>query len=249
MSGFANAAPWGSRNSRFPSAQDVEAELDRVKAQRRNVWTGLVVAALVLVAFALSVLISTYLLPVVRVYGSSMTPTLREGDVVVTVRDAHPEPGDLIAFYYGNDVLVKRVIAGPGSWVDILADGTVSVNAVPLQEPYLVQKDAGTSTVALPFQVPEDSYGPGSWVDILADGTVSVNAVPLQEPYLVQKDAGTSTVALPFQVPEDSYFVLGDNRGTSVDSRSAQVGAVESSQIIGRLGLRVWPLDRLGFLG
>ena len=202
MSGFANAAPWGSRNSRFPSAQDVEAELDRVKAQRRNVWTGLVVAALVLVAFALSVLISTYLLPVVRVYGSSMTPTLREGDVVVTVRDAHPEPGDLIAFYYGNDVLVKRVIAGPGSWVDILADGTVSVNAVPLQEPYLVQKDAGTSTVALPFQV-----------------------------------------------PEDSYFVLGDNRGTSVDSRSAQVGAVESSQIIGRLGLRVWPLDRLGFLG
>lgn len=200
-SGFGFGATSGT-GAAFPTVQEVETELKRVKAQRRNVVTACVVTGLVLVAFAFSILVSTYLLPVVRVYGSSMTPTLREGDVVVAIKDAHPEPGDLIAFYQGNDVLVKRVVAGPSSWVDILADGTVSVNAVPLEEPYLVQKDAGTSTVELPFQV-----------------------------------------------PEGSYFVLGDNRSVSVDSRNAQVGAVESSQIIGRLGLRVWPLDRLGLLG
>ncbi len=186
----------------FPSVREVEAELERAKSRERNVATACAITGFVLVVFALSILVSTYLLPVVRVYGSSMIPTLREGDVVVTVRDSQPEPGDLIAFYQGNDVLVKRVVAGPGSWVDILADGTVSVNAVPLQEPYLIQKDAGTPTVEFPFQV-----------------------------------------------PEGSYFVLGDNRSTSVDSRSIQVGAVESSQIIGRIGLRVWPLDRLGLLG
>ena len=186
----------------FPSAGDVRVELERARSRRRGIAAACTVVGLVLAVFAVCVLVFTYVFPVVRVYGSSMTPVLNEGDVVVMVGDSHPDPGDLVAFYHGNDILVKRVIAGPGSWVDILADGTVSVNAVPLQEPYLVQKDAGTPTIDLPFQV-----------------------------------------------PEDSYFVMGDNRGASVDSRNALVGAIESGQIIGTLGLRIWPLDRFGLLG
>lgn len=186
----------------FPTAQEVSLELERVRSRRSFTTTFAMMAGLIVVAFAAAVLVCTYLLPVVRVYGSSMEPALGEGDVVVSVKDSNPAPGDLIAFYCGNNVLVKRVIAGPNSWVDVLTDGTVLVDAVPLQEPYLVQKDAGTLTLEFPFQV-----------------------------------------------PEGSYFVLGDNRGASVDSRNAEVGAVEGDQIIGKLELRVWPLNRFGFLG
>ena len=66
--------------------------------------------------------------PVLEIFGSSMTPTLSEGQYVVAVKDNTPQTGDIVAFYYGNKVLVKRCIAGPGNWVDILADGTVTVN-------------------------------------------------------------------------------------------------------------------------
>ena len=84
-----------------------------------------------------------------------MTPTLVEGNIVVTVKTDTFEPGDVIAFYFNNKILVKRVIAGPGDWVNITEDGTVYVNDVALEEPYLSEKALGDCDIELPYQVPE----------------------------------------------------------------------------------------------
>ena len=68
------------------------------------------------------------------------------------------QPGDVIAFYYNNKLLVKRVIAGPGDWVDLADDGTVYVNGKELEEPYLEEKALGETNIDYPYQVPEDRW-------------------------------------------------------------------------------------------
>lgn len=84
-----------------------------------------------------------------------MTPTLEDGDIVVSMKGSDFEPGDVIAFYYNNKILVKRVIAGPGDWVDIDKDGNVTVNGQALEEPYLQEKALGDCNIKLPYQVPD----------------------------------------------------------------------------------------------
>ena len=126
--------------------------------RRRRYWQSIrhVISVLITVAAA-AVLISTLLFPVFRIYGTSMTPALQAGDVVVAVRPAGSlKRGDLIAFYFNNKILIKRVIAKSGDWVDIDSDGNVYVNDKMLREPYLSQneKSLGTCTIDLPYQVP-----------------------------------------------------------------------------------------------
>ena len=93
-----------------------------------------------------------------QIYGSSMTPTLNEGDIVLSVKGSGFEPGDLVAFYLGNKILVKRCIAGPGQWVDIDENGNVSVDGRLLEEPYLTEKALGECDITLPYQVPDNRY-------------------------------------------------------------------------------------------
>ena len=95
-------------------------------------------------------------MPVLQIYGTSMNPTLNEGDIVVSVKGTNFEPGDLVAFYLGNRILVKRYIAGPGQWVDIDESGNVFVDGVLLDEPYLTEKAFGDCDINLPYQVPEN---------------------------------------------------------------------------------------------
>lgn len=109
-------------------------------------------------ASAVAVLVATLWLPVLQIFGSSMTPTLQEGEIVVSIKSKNLNPGDIVAFYYGNKVLVKRYIAGPGTWVDILEDGTVLLNDEILNEPYLNEKSLGICDLELPYQVPEDTF-------------------------------------------------------------------------------------------
>ena len=104
---------------------------------------------------AVAVLVATLWLPVLRIYGGSMTPTLRDGEIVFTVKTEKMEEGDIVAFYYNNKILVKRVIAGPSDWVNIAQDGTVYVNDVELAEPYLTEKALGETNIELPYQVPD----------------------------------------------------------------------------------------------
>jgi signal peptidase I len=103
-----------------------------------------------------AVLVATLWLPVLQTYGSSMTPTLQDGEIVFSVKTADLEQGDIIAFYYNNKILVKRVIAGPGEWVDISPEtGNVFINDMLLEEPYLAEKSFGDADIELPFQVPD----------------------------------------------------------------------------------------------
>ena len=85
-----------------------------------------------------------------------MSDTLQDGDIVVAINDSKYSTGNVVAFYYNNNILIKRVIATAGSWVDIDRDGNVSVNGEPLDEPYVTDKAIGECNITLPYQVPDD---------------------------------------------------------------------------------------------
>lgn len=150
---------------------------------------------------AIAILVATLWLPVLQIYGTSMTPTMVNGDIVFSLKTDQFQQGDVVAFYYNNKILVKRVIAN--------------------------QHD---------------------WVDIKADGTVTVNSVELHEPYIVEKSFGDTNIELPYQVPDGKIFVMGDHRSTSVDSRHTTVGCVAEEQIVGKILLRIWPMNRISFI-
>lgn len=139
----------------YPTVAQLEHELKRVRYQSRygRVLRSTVFSLVVVAAVA--VLVAVLLLPVLQIYGHSMTPTLEDGDIVVSIKGSDFEPGDVIAFYYNNKILVKRVIAGPGDWVDIDKDGNVTVNGQALEEPYLQEKALGDCNIKLPYQVPD----------------------------------------------------------------------------------------------
>lgn len=183
---------------RRPTADEIAEEL-RERQKRRRLWriVGSTIGGLLTVA-AIVVLLATFLFPTLRIYGTSMTPTLREGEVVVSVKAPVYQTGEVIAFYYNNKILVKRVICGPGEWFNMQEDGSVYVNGVKLDEPY----------------VSEEGFG-------------------------------SCDLDLPYQVPEDQYFVMGDQRVSSIDSRMTQVGCVPVDRIVGRIILRVWPLENV----
>ena len=142
----------------IPSLEQLTAELERENYKRRynrvlrsTIYTLIVVAAV-------AVLVATIWMPVLQIYGASMTPTLNEGDIVVSVKGSDFAPGDLVAFYLGNKILVKRCIAGPGQWVDIDEEGNVYVDGNLLDEPYMKEKSFGDCNLELPYQVPDNRY-------------------------------------------------------------------------------------------
>lgn len=139
----------------LPTLLQLETERKRLrrKSQFRKVFRS-TIGALIVVA-AVAILVATLMLPVLRIYGSSMTPTLSANDIVVSLKGSEFESGDVIAFYYENKILVKRVIASAGDWVNIDEDGTVSVNGQILDEPYVTDKALGECNIDLPYQVPE----------------------------------------------------------------------------------------------
>ena len=147
-----------SKPEEFPSVEQLTAELRREKYKRsyRRVLRSTVYTLVVVAAIA--VLVATIWMPVLRIYGASMTPTLNEGDIVASLKGGDFQRGNLVAFYVGNKILVKRCIAGPGQWVDIDSSGNVSVDGEPLEEPYLTEKALGDSDIAYPYQVPESRY-------------------------------------------------------------------------------------------
>ena len=141
--------------SELPTEEQVMAELRRERERSRltrSVRSGIYVF---LIAVAAAVLIATMVLPVFRIYGSSMSPVLNEGDIVISVKTSSFQRGDIISFYYNNKVLVKRVIALPGEWVDIDDAGNIYVDGTLLDEPYLQEKALGECDIDMPYQVPE----------------------------------------------------------------------------------------------
>ena len=144
------------RPGRFgPTTEQIRNELERVRYRRTFANTLRSTIFILIVVSASAVLIAVLLLPVLRIYGHSMNDTLDEGDVVVSIKGSSFKTGDIIAFYYNNKLLVKRVIGQPGDWVDIDEAGNVYVNQVMLEEPYLDSKAFGETNIELPYQVPE----------------------------------------------------------------------------------------------
>ena len=144
------------RPGRFgPTTEQIRTELERVRYRRSFANTLRSTIFILIVVSASAVLIAVLLLPVLRIYGHSMNDTLDEGDVVVSLKGSSFKTGDIIAFYYNNKLLVKRVIGQPGDWVDIDEAGNVYVNQVMLEEPYLDSKAFGETNIELPYQVPE----------------------------------------------------------------------------------------------
>lgn len=130
-----------------------ESEICKHKSRFRKVLKNTIFTLITVSAAA--VLIAALLLPVLRIYGTSMDPTLSEGDIVISVKSSSFETGEVVAFYYNNKILVKRVIAHPGDWVDINEDGIVFVNDQKLSEPYVSEFSLGDCDIELPYQVPE----------------------------------------------------------------------------------------------
>ena len=142
----------------MPTVTQLEAELNRTKYRHRYHRVLRNTLGTLITVAATAVLIAVLLLPVLQIYGSSMYPTIQEGQIVVSVKGADFTQGDVIAFYYNNKILVKRMIAGPGSWVDIDKKGNVTVDGQPLDEPYLTEKALGDCNIKLPYQVPDGRY-------------------------------------------------------------------------------------------
>ena len=141
-----------------PSEKQLEAELARVRYQQRYRTVLRSTICTLIVVAAVAVLVATIWMPVLQIYGSSMTPTLSEGDIVVCFKTSDIKRGDLVAFYLGNKLLVKRCVALPGQTVDIDGDGNVTLDGVPLDESYVTEKSLGDCNIELPYQVPDNRY-------------------------------------------------------------------------------------------
>lgn len=185
--------------SEFPSTSEFEKELARERYKRRYGKTLRSTVYILIIVAAVAVLVATLWMPVLQIYGTSMSPTLLEGDIVVSVKSPDINKGDIMGFYYNNKLLVKRVIAMPGDTVDMDENGNVIIN------------------------------------EELID-----------EPYVLEKTIGECDISLPFVVPDERYFVMGDNRGNSLDSRSSSIGCVSKDQIAGKLIFSIWPAKSFG---
>lgn len=136
----------------------LEKELARINRKKRfrkalmSTIYGLITVA------AIAVLVATLWMPILKIYGNSMTPALHEGDLVVSIKSKNYDTGDIVGLYYGNKLLVKRVIAGPGDVVDFDYDGNVYVNNEKLEEDYIEDKAYGEMSIKLPYQVPDKKW-------------------------------------------------------------------------------------------
>ncbi|RHG25229.1 signal peptidase I [Agathobacter rectalis] len=135
--------------------KELRQELRRVKYNNKFAATLFNTIGTLVVVAAAAILVANLWLPILKVTGTSMSPTLQEGQVLMASKGHDFKTGDVIAFYYNNKILVKRVIAMPGDWVNISDDGTVYVNDIAIDEPYLKEKALGDCNIELPYQVPE----------------------------------------------------------------------------------------------
>jgi len=142
----------------IPTLEQIEKARQSFRYRKRYGQTLRSTLAVLIVVAAIAILVATLWMPVLRIYGTSMAPTLEDGQIVVSVKDSNFEMGDLVAFYYGNKLLIKRVIAGPGDWITIEENGDVFVNGKQLDEPYLQDKALGECDLEFPYQVNDERW-------------------------------------------------------------------------------------------
>lgn len=145
-----------NENITLPTTSEIE-ELYK-KAKYRKLFSEKIRSTIfmLIVVAAFAILVAMLYLPTLRIYGKSMKGTLESGDIVLAVKSNRFKTGDVVAFYYNNNILVKRVIAESGDWVNITKDGTVYVNDKKINEPYIENKAYGETNIKFPYQVPEN---------------------------------------------------------------------------------------------
>ena len=144
-------------NEKNPDVGQLKEELNRINHRskfnrllRSTVYTLIVVSAV-------AVLVAVLFMPVLRIYGTSMTPTLNEGEIVVSLKGTSVERGDIVGVYYGSKLLIKRCIALEHQWVNIDGEGNVYIDGELIDEPYITEKAFGECNIELPYQVPDTS--------------------------------------------------------------------------------------------
>lgn len=142
----------------LPTTKDLEKQLNQEKYnfKYKRILKS-TIYALIIVA-SMSTLAATLIFPVLKIYGSSMSPTLIGGDIVISIKKTKFKKGDIIAFYYNNHILVKRVIATSSDWVNIDLEGNIYINNKLIEENYIEEKSFGESNIEFPYQVPEGTY-------------------------------------------------------------------------------------------
>ena len=146
------------REVSLPTKKQVETERKRYRRQKAyNKALRGTIYVLTLVA-AIAVLIATLILPVLQIEGTSMEPTLSNGDIVLLTKTTRFDRGDLCGFTWNNKLLIKRVIGLPGDWIEIDTDGTIYLNGDKMEEPYVEKKALGECDLEFPFQVPQEQY-------------------------------------------------------------------------------------------
>ena len=142
----------------YPTSEQIEAELRRVRNQPSPKRTSIAPFIVLIITAAAVFLVNYMLLPVMKINGSSMEPTLAEGNITIVLKTDHFERGDICCFYYDDRILCKRIIGMPGDSVDIDEYGNVSVNGQTLSEPYVSEKSLENCDIEFPFAVPENMY-------------------------------------------------------------------------------------------
>jgi len=142
----------------LPTTSQLEFELKREKYKSKYIQLLKNTLYVLLIVIALAILSATLIFPVFQITGESMEPSLNKGEFVVSVKGNSFKSGDIIAFYYNNRILVKRVIAVSSDVVNIDLDGNVYVNDELLMESYINEKKYGDVDIEFPYQVPEESY-------------------------------------------------------------------------------------------
>lgn len=140
----------------LPSTDELQKAYDKASYNDRLRSSIISTTNILIVVAAVAILVAMLFLPVLRIYGQSMSSTLQSGELVVSVKNSGFKTGDVVAFYYNNNILVKRVIATSGQWVDIDLQGNVSVDHKQIDEPYLEEKSFGEPNIDFPYQVPDE---------------------------------------------------------------------------------------------
>ena len=116
--------------SEIPSIEALKEELMRETVRREFSRTLLNIAGGLVVIAAITALMVTRIFVLIQISGESMSPTMEDGEIVFIRQTEQIEIGDVVGFYYGGKILLKRVIAGAGDDIEIDVDGNVSVNRI-----------------------------------------------------------------------------------------------------------------------
>ena len=144
----------------YSGEKKVEEQVKQKSSFFRSLMFKKTLKIVLIVILVASLLLNlfTFIMPVVKYYGNSMSPTLEDGQILIVNKMADIESGDIVAFYYIDKIIVRRVIATGNNQVSIDVFGTVSINGKELNEPYINGKTLGQCNLDFPYNVPANSY-------------------------------------------------------------------------------------------